>query len=60
VLGSWDGFVIPLPFSRVVVVYGEPIYVPPGASATTFHAKRQEVEASLRRITETADAYFES
>jgi hypothetical protein len=60
VLGSWDGFVVPLPFSRVVVVYGEPIYVPPGASAATFHAKQQEVEASLQRITEMADAYFAS
>lgn len=60
VLGSWDGFVIPLPFSRVVVVYGEPIYVPPGAAAATLHAKRQEVEASLQRITAMADGYFES
>jgi lysophospholipid acyltransferase (LPLAT)-like uncharacterized protein len=58
VLQSWDGFVIPLPFSRVVVVYGEPIDVPPGASAAMFHAKRQEVEDSLQRITEIADSYF--
>ena len=58
VLGSWDGFVIPWPFSRVVVVYGEPIYVPPRASAVTFGAKRQEVEASLRHITKIADGYF--
>ncbi|MGQ4810232.1 hypothetical protein NKDENANG_03681 [Candidatus Entotheonellaceae bacterium PAL068K] len=58
VLRSWDRFVIPLPFSRIVVVYGEPIYVPAGASAGTLRAKRQEIEASLRRITEIADDYF--
>jgi lysophospholipid acyltransferase (LPLAT)-like uncharacterized protein len=58
VLGSWDSFIVPLPFSRVVVVYGEPIYVPSSASAATFQAKRQEVEASLRCITEIADGYF--
>jgi lysophospholipid acyltransferase (LPLAT)-like uncharacterized protein len=58
VLRSWDGFVVPLPFSRVVVVYGEPIYVPPGASAAIVHTKRQEVEDSLQRITELADSYF--
>jgi lysophospholipid acyltransferase (LPLAT)-like uncharacterized protein len=58
VLRSWDGFVVPLPFSRVVVVYDEPIYVPPDASAAMFHTKRQEVEARLQRITEIADSYF--
>src|SRR5262245_42215329 len=30
-LGSWDGFLIPYPFSRGVFVYGEPIEVPHGA-----------------------------
>lgn len=58
VLASWDAFLLPLPFSRVVVVYGDPIYVPADASAADLEAKRREVEASLRRITETADTYF--
>lgn len=58
VLPSWDRFVVPLPFSRVVVVYGEPIYVPSDASAAAVQAKRQEVEAGLRRITAMADGYF--
>ena len=58
VLGSWDGFVVPLPVSRVVVIYGEPIYVPSEASAAVMRAKCQEVETSLRRLTETADGYF--
>ena len=60
VLASWDAFLLPLPFSRVVVVYGEPIYVPADASAADLEAKRREVEASLRRITETADALLHS
>ncbi len=58
VLASWDAFLLPLPFSRIVVVYGEPIYVPADASAAALEAKRREVETSLRRITETADNYF--
>ena len=57
-LHSWDAFLLPLPFSRVVVIYGEPIYVPANASAVDLETKRREVEASLRRITETADNYF--
>ena len=58
ILPSWDAFLLPLPFSRVVVIYGEPIYVPTDASAADLEVKRGEVEASLRRITETADNYF--
>ena len=58
VLASWDAFLLPLPFSRVVVVYGEPIYVPADASAASLEAKRREVEASLQRITEIADTYY--
>ena len=58
VLASWDAFLLPLPFSRIVVVYGEPIYVPADASAVDLEAKRREVETSLQRITETADNYF--
>lgn len=58
VLATWDAFLLPMPFSRVVVVYGEPIYVPANASASDLEVKRREVQASLRRITETADNYF--
>jgi hypothetical protein len=58
VFRSWDAFLMPLPFSRVVVVYGEPIYVPASASPAVFQAKRHEVETSLRHITEMADHYF--
>jgi hypothetical protein len=29
-LNSWDGFIIPYPFNRIAVFYGEPFYVAPG------------------------------
>jgi lysophospholipid acyltransferase (LPLAT)-like uncharacterized protein len=58
VLHTWDECVIPLPFSRVVIVYGAPVDVPDGASTDMLEAKRQEVEVSLCRITNVADAYF--
>jgi len=58
VLRSWDGFLVPLPFSRVVVIYGAPISVPASASPAVCQAKRQEVEVSLRQITALADDYF--
>lgn len=58
VFRSWDAFLMPLPFSRIVVIYGQPIYVPASASPAIFEAKRHEVETSLRHITEMADHYF--
>ena len=58
VLQSWDRFIIPLPFSRIVVVYGEPIYIPATASAAIFQDKQREIETSLRRITKIADSFF--
>ena len=58
VLRSWDSFLVPLPFSRVVVIYGTPIDVPASASPAVCQAKRQEVEVSLRQLTAMADDYF--
>ena len=58
IVHTWDRFVIPLPWSRVVVIYGEPIAVPAGGSADVLQDKLQELEMSLRRITEMADGYF--
>jgi lysophospholipid acyltransferase (LPLAT)-like uncharacterized protein len=60
VFQSWDRFVMPLPFSRIVVVYGELISVPAHATPDMLQAKQQEVEASLRQVTEMADAYFQT
>lgn len=59
VVYTWDRFVIPLPWSRVVVIYGDPIAVPAGGSTDVIQAKRQELETSLRCITARADDYFE-
>lgn len=58
VLKSWDRFVIPKPFSRLVVIYGEPLYVPRGSSEKEIEEKRLELERRLNEITEKADHYF--
>lgn len=55
---SWDRFIVPLPFSRLVVVYGEPIPVPAFETPEMFQDKQRELEVSLRQITEMADDYF--
>lgn len=55
VLGSWDRFVIPLPFTRGVIVWGEPIYIAREADAEALETARLTVEAGLNAVTRAAD-----
>lgn len=55
VAGSWDRFIIPLPFGRGVFAYGDPIFVPRNADAEIQQQKLQEIEQALLEITNKAD-----
>lgn len=55
VLGTWDRFVIPLPFTRGVIVWGEPLFVSRDASAAALDSARLDVEAGLNSVTNIAD-----
>jgi lysophospholipid acyltransferase (LPLAT)-like uncharacterized protein len=55
VLRSWDAFVVPHPFARAAVVFGEPIAVPRDADGDVIEAKRRELEAALQEVTAQAD-----
>ena len=52
---SWDRFVIALPFSRGLYLWGPPIHVAPDADEAALEAARLEVERSLNALTEEAD-----
>ncbi|MBI1238883.1 MAG: DUF374 domain-containing protein [Alphaproteobacteria bacterium] len=52
---SWDRFLVPLPFTRGVFVWGEPITVEKGASAETLAQATQQIEDSLNGVTLKAD-----
>jgi lysophospholipid acyltransferase (LPLAT)-like uncharacterized protein len=58
VMRSWDGFVLPMPFSRIVVIYGEPICIPPYVTMDGRLVAQQEVEQRLQQITEMADHFY--
>lgn len=47
-LKSWDGFMIPKPFSRVDVIFDEPIDFSVSASAGSFETERARLEQILR------------
>ena len=49
-LDSWDRFVIPKPFSRILCVRGDPIPPPPDTSAEAIEATRQRVERELNQL----------
>jgi lysophospholipid acyltransferase (LPLAT)-like uncharacterized protein len=55
ILGSWDRFIVALPFGRGVFVWGEPITVPHTADETVLEAARKEIEDSLNAISAQAD-----
>jgi hypothetical protein len=50
---TWDQFILPVPFTGGVVLYGEPIVVN-GTSREEIAAKRDELEAALHRLTREA------
>ena len=50
-LKSWDRFQIPLPFSRTVMKFGEPLPVPRQATTAELEKFRAEFEQRLSRLT---------
>jgi lysophospholipid acyltransferase (LPLAT)-like uncharacterized protein len=52
---SWDRFLVPLPFSRGVVIYGEPVVYDPSLSEEAIERARADLEERLRTVTREAD-----
>jgi lysophospholipid acyltransferase (LPLAT)-like uncharacterized protein len=53
----WDKYLLPAPFTRGIVLYGEPFIVH-GTSGEELEAKRKELERVLNRLMVQADDYF--
>jgi len=54
-LRSWDHFLLALPFSRLVAIYGQPIKVPPDLSEAEIESYRQLAQQRLCELDEEAD-----
>ena len=50
-LKSWDRLIVPLPFSRVAVAFGQPTSVPRGVSPENLEEIRLRLEEELERTT---------
>lgn len=55
VLSTWDRFLLAWPFSRGVIVWGDPIEVPRDADEAAQETARQRIEEGLNAITAEAD-----
>lgn len=59
VLSSWDRFIVPLPFARVVVAFGEPLFVPNEREGVSLDTLKVTLEQRLSDATEVAEKALE-
>lgn len=57
---SWDRFMIPRPFSRVVIRFGEPFFVPADLSENEFEDIRLAIEGRMRTLYEETDRLWQN
>jgi len=60
VLRSWDRFEFPLPFSRAVVLVGNPIYVEADATRDQIETAERQIQRSLDELRERGDSWWET
>jgi hypothetical protein len=54
--GTWDRFELPLPFSRVVIAYGEPVRMPRGLDAQSLATAQVDMAGQLKSLNAAARA----
>jgi lysophospholipid acyltransferase (LPLAT)-like uncharacterized protein len=59
VFGSWDNFILPLPFSKVAYMWGEPFFVPRDIDKDGLEESRLLLQERMRQLTEEADRIFQ-
>lgn len=58
ICSSWDGFLIPYPFTKGVFIWGEPLWVDSNGGKGEMEGYRLLLENRLREMTAMADSYF--
>ena len=52
---AWDKLIIPKPFGKMGIAYGEPLWVPRDADKATLEACRLQLEKNLNELNEKAE-----
>jgi lysophospholipid acyltransferase (LPLAT)-like uncharacterized protein len=60
VFNSWDRFMIPKPFSRVIIRFGNAIHIPHKLDKDEFEAKRVIVQEQMKKLYEDTDKIWSS
>jgi lysophospholipid acyltransferase (LPLAT)-like uncharacterized protein len=55
---TWDQFLMPKLFSRTLMLFAPPIYVPKDASSEVMEAKHAEMQRELERVRDIAESWF--
>jgi lysophospholipid acyltransferase (LPLAT)-like uncharacterized protein len=55
---TWDRFELPLPFSPMAVLVGDPLYVGPGDRGRLLEDRRRELETRLNLLFTQSQQYF--
>ncbi len=58
VFSSWDRFMIPKPFSRIIIRFGDEIYVPKNLKSSDFEEKRLSIERTLKELSAETDGIW--
>ena len=55
---SWDEFIVPRPFTRIVIAVGEPVTVPKDLAVGALEPLQRDMEEKMARLIEQARATF--
>jgi lysophospholipid acyltransferase (LPLAT)-like uncharacterized protein len=58
VFRSWDRFVMPKPFTKILIKIGEPIRLPKNVSDKELIKIKQNIESEMIKQEQSADAFF--
>jgi hypothetical protein len=59
VFNSWDRFMVPKPFSRVIIRFGAPIHVPQDLGSNGFEQMQAHVAQTLKQLYADTDAVWQ-
>jgi lysophospholipid acyltransferase (LPLAT)-like uncharacterized protein len=59
VFRSWDRFIVPKPFSRVIIRFGEAINIPKNLQGPAFENKRSSIEETLKKLYRETDSLWD-
>ncbi|MDH4227072.1 MAG: lysophospholipid acyltransferase family protein [Deltaproteobacteria bacterium] len=58
VFNTWDGFLLPWPFTKGVFLYADPMTIPKDADEDTLEEKRLELEKKMNDLDEAVKKYL--